>query len=152
MSAPAAALSRITSARRGLLPGHERARHGPRKAEVWWKYESPTDPTSLAADAAFERVVGRPAPATALETAPLPGLPGPFARVEQRLVPWALPQTVESYVGYHASRENLRRAAGRSREKVLEEMRRSLSAMHPTGRFTMPYEQRLWLLHKEGPA
>lgn len=151
MSPPGAPLQRQLeqAIRNGPGVGLERARHGPRKAEVWWKYESPSDPTALAADAAFERVVGKPAPTTALETEPLPGLPGPFARVEQALIPWDVETTVERYVGYHASRENLRRGAGPRREKVLEEMRRSLSSMHPSGRFTMPYEQRLWLLHKE---
>jgi len=118
-------------------------------AALWWKYEAPGDPSAAAADAAFERVVGRPAPTTSLETEPLPGLPGPFAEVEQRVIPWSLPLTVEGYVGYHASRENLRRGAGPLREKVLAEMRRALEAMHPSGRFTLAYEQRLWLLRKE---
>src|SRR5581483_11075104 len=118
-------------------------------AAIWWKYEAPTDPMALAADEAFSRVVGAPAPTTPLETQPLPALDeAPFARVSRHVLPWSLPTSVEAYVGYHASRETLRRAAGAKRDEVLREMRRALDAMHPSGAFVMPYEQRVWLLEK----
>jgi SAM-dependent methyltransferase len=118
-------------------------------AALWWKYEHPDDETALAADAAFERVVGKPAPATVFETAPLPDVErSPFGREDRRVVPWSLAFTVESYVGYHASRENLRRGAGPLREKVLEEMTRALSKTHPSGRFEIPYVQRVSFLRK----
>jgi hypothetical protein len=117
-------------------------------AALWWKYEALDDPTALAADAAFARVTGKPAPATSMEVEGPPGLPGPWARVEERRVPWSRQTRVEDYVGYHASRENLRRAAGPLRERVLATMREDLAAMHPSGRFTLRYEQRLWMLHK----
>lgn len=119
-------------------------------AAIWWKYEAPDDKTAQAADAAFERVVGKPAPSTPLETQPLPELErAPFARVTRRVLRWELPLSVDAYVGYHASRENLRRAAGPLRETVLDAMRADLLAMHPSGRFVMLYEQRVWLLERD---
>ena len=118
-------------------------------AAVWWKYEAIGDKTAEAADAAFERVVGKAAPVTPLETKPLPGLADSiFSGASPLVLRWNVSTTVERYVGYHASRENLRRAAGALRERVLAEMERDLRAMHPDGDFTMPYEQRLWLLRR----
>jgi SAM-dependent methyltransferase len=118
-------------------------------AALWWKYEDPADATARAADEAFERVTGKPAPATQFETSPLPDVEeSPFGAEDRRVVPTRLDYTIETYVGYHASRENLRRAAGPLREKVLEETTRALREMHPSGAFAIPYIQRVSFLRK----
>jgi SAM-dependent methyltransferase len=116
-------------------------------AAFWWKYEEPDDPTAKVADAVYERVTGKPAPETKLERSPLPDLPpGLFASREEIVLRFPMRLTIEAYVGYHASRENLRRDAGVLRQRVLNDMRRSLDAMHPTGVCDIAYFARLEIL------
>jgi SAM-dependent methyltransferase len=113
-------------------------------AALWWKYEAPDDPTSQAADAVYTAITGKPAPKTLLEQSELPAPPAGLFRERQRVdLRFTTRQIVADYVGYHASRENLRQGAGDLRERFLSELRRTLDAMHPTGVCDIAYQARI---------
>lgn len=115
-------------------------------AALWWKYEAADDPVAQLCDAIVANHLGRPAPHTDMaRDAPLP--PGPF-RVEEERLRHIVPFTAESYVGYHASREILRQAAGPKREPILRELRAALDARHGEAAFDVAYVSRLCLLRK----
>ncbi|MHB8586734.1 MAG: class I SAM-dependent methyltransferase [Thermoplasmatota archaeon] len=118
-------------------------------AAIWWKYEEAPNPTTEIVEDAFRAIVGKPAPHTDLARSevPLPMI-RPFASSSEEWIPFAVRYTVDSYVGYHASRENLRRGAGPLRGAVLADIRERLLALHGSRPFELPYRQRLILLRR----
>jgi ubiquinone/menaquinone biosynthesis C-methylase UbiE len=116
---------------------------------IWWKYESPEAETTRVVDEVVFEAVHEPARHTdmARGTIPFPA-PAPFRAVEERWLPLRVEYTVDSYVGYQASRENLRQQLGAKREDVLREIRRRLTETYGSKPFSLPYRQRIEILRK----
>jgi SAM-dependent methyltransferase len=116
----------------------------------WWKYEDAHDPTAVLSDAVVSRALGQPAPHTDMAREErLPAVErSPFRAAEEVRLHHPVRFTADSYVGYQASRENLRRAAGGKRDAVLAELRRELRARHGDAAFDVLYLDRLCLLRK----
>ena len=120
-------------------------------AAIWWKYEAADDPTSRLCDEVVARVTGHaPVHTDMAREASLPGIEqSPFAgAVEEVRLVERLPFAAATYVGYQASRELLRRAAGARRQHVLEELRAALEERHGDAPFEVAYLDRLCLLRK----
>ena len=123
-------------------------------AAVWWKYEAQDDPTAQLADRVVSGLLGRPAPATPLaREAVLPGArESPFGGWEEVRLVHPLRHTVASYVGWQASREVLRQAAGPRRDEVLAALEGALRARHGEEAFEVRQLVRLCLLRKADAA
>jgi ubiquinone/menaquinone biosynthesis C-methylase UbiE len=121
-------------------------------AALWWKYEAAEDPTARLCDDVVRRVTGRdPVHTDMAREAVLPAIAAsPFGRAEEVRLVEKLSFTAASYVGYQASRENLRRAAGLLRERVLQELRAALDEQYGEASFDVAYLDRLCLLRRDG--
>lgn len=72
-----------------------------------------------------------------------------FGEAELRMLRFGLRYDVDSYVGYHRSRENLRIALGDRREQFLDEVRKEIEALAPSsGEFEVEQDQFLYLARK----
>jgi ubiquinone/menaquinone biosynthesis C-methylase UbiE len=72
-----------------------------------------------------------------------------FDDAELRMLRFGLRYDVDSYVGYHRSRENLRIALGDAREAFLAEVRERIAALAPlSGTFEVEQDQFLYLARK----
>lgn len=127
-----------------------RVLRAPGLAAIWWKYEAAEDPVAQLGDALVTRALGRAAPHTDMARGKvLPGIAdSPFREAEEVALRHPVRFTADSYVGYQASRENLRRAAGPERPAILEALRRALRARHGDAPFDVAYADRLCLLRK----
>lgn len=121
-------------------------------AAVWWKYDAADDPTAMLADEVVQRILGRADVHTPLARGgALPGVvESPFGGWEEQRLDHHVKHTAASYLGYHASREVLRRSAGPQRERVLRELGEALRARHGEAPFEVRMLVRLCLLRK-GP-
>lgn len=119
-------------------------------AAVWWKYDAADDPAAVLADAIVRRTLGRADVHTPLARGgDLPGVAAsPFGAWEEQRFHHAVRHTVASYVGYHASREILRRSAGAQRGAVLAALEQALRERHGEGAFEVRMLDRLCLLRK----
>lgn len=122
-------------------------------AAVWWKYDAADDPTAMLADEVVQRLLGRADVHTPLARGgALPGVAeSPFGTWEEQRFHHQARHTSASYVGYHASREILRRSAGPERERVLAELEEALRARHGQAAFEVRQVVRLCLLRR-GPS
>lgn len=120
---------------------------------VWWKYDAADDPAAMLADGIVQRILGRADVHTPLARGgELPGVAAsPFGGWEEQRFHHSVRHTVDSYVGYHGSREILRRSAGAQRGAVLAELERALRARHGQAPFEVRMLDRLCLLRKERP-
>ena len=72
-----------------------------------------------------------------------------FRDAELRMLRFGLRYSVDSYVGYHRSRENLRIALGDQREAFLEAVRERIAALAPpSGEFEVEQDQFLYCARK----
>ena len=72
-----------------------------------------------------------------------------FVGGERRSLDFPLRYSVDSYIGYHASRENLRLAMGPRREAFLEAARALVARLAPpSGEFEIDHQQVIYLAHK----
>ncbi|MCA1814227.1 MAG: class I SAM-dependent methyltransferase [Halobacteriales archaeon] len=117
---------------------------------IWWKYEEAGDPTSQLSDAVVRRVLQAEPPHTDMAREErLPRIAeSAFGGADEVRLHHAVRFTADSYLGYQASRENLRRAAGPLRDRVLEELERALRAAHGDAAFDVMHLDRLCLLRK----
>ncbi|MBV8171752.1 MAG: class I SAM-dependent methyltransferase [Candidatus Eremiobacteraeota bacterium] len=128
---------------------------------IFWKHARPDDPYARAVRTLFTRWTGRAeAPLESSFRDSLAGLwaqverggelPGaPFRDGELRMMRFRLHYTVDSYIGYHRSRENLRIALGSEREAFLQAARAEIEALAPSGgTFDVEQDQFLYCARK----
>jgi ubiquinone/menaquinone biosynthesis C-methylase UbiE len=129
---------------------------------IFWKHARSDDPYARAVRTLFTEWTGRAeAPLESsfrdslasfweqVEHAgePIPG--APFRVDGLRMMRFGLRYTVDSYVGYHRSRENLRIALGDQREAFLRAVRaRILELAPPSGEFEVEQDQFLYCARK----
>ena len=133
---------------RVLVPG---GAHG-----QFWKDALPSDPFTKAADDLEREWSGRDPTDMAKELwGRLPEIWQQSTLVDrQRLVfDVALPFTVESFVGYHRSRETLRLGLGERRHAYLDALESLITSMAPPdGRFAVAAKEYLFLARRSGGA
>lgn len=129
---------------------------------IFWKHARPDDPYAQAVRTLFTQWTGRAeAP---MESSFRDSLAGFWAEVgrsgersegklfgdaELRMMRFGLTYSVDSYVGYHRSRENLRIALGDQRERFLEAVRDRIRELAPpSGEFIVEQDQFLYLARK----
>jgi len=129
---------------------------------IFWKHARSDDPYAQAVRSLFTQWTGRAeAP---MESSFRDSLAGFWAEVgrsgesrhgklfgdaELRMLRFGLRYDVDSYVGYHRSRENLRIALGDQREAFLDEVRQRITALAPpSGEFTVEQDQFLYLARR----
>lgn len=128
---------------------------------IFWKHAASDDPYARAVRVLFTQWTGRAeAPMESnfrdslaafwAEVAATGHRPqGLFADAELRMLHFGLHYDVDSYVGYHRSRENLRLALGDAREAFLAAVRERIAAMAPpSGDFEVKQDQFLYLARK----
>jgi len=129
---------------------------------IFWKHARSDDPYAQAVRALFTQWTGRAeAPMESSFRDSLAGFWAEvgrsgesrhgklFADAELRMLRFGLRYTVDSYVGYHRSRENLRLALGDQREAFLDEVRQRIAALAPvSGEFTVEQDQFLYLARR----
>jgi SAM-dependent methyltransferase len=129
---------------------------------IFWKHARSDDPYAQAVRALFTQWTGRSeAPMESSFRDSLAGFWGEvgrsgesrngklFADAELRMLRFGLRYSVDSYVGYHRSRENLRLALGDQREAFLDEVRERIGALAPaSGEFTVEQDQFLYLARR----
>jgi len=128
---------------------------------IFWKHARPDDPYASAVRMLFTRWTGRAeAPLESSFRDSLAAfwsqverggeLPGaPFRDGELRMMRFRLKYDVDSYIGYHRSRENLRIALGDERESFLRAAREEIAALAPPdGRFEVEQDQFLYCARK----
>ena len=128
---------------------------------IFWKHARPDDPYARTVRSLFTQWTGRAeAPLESSFRDSLAGLwaqverggelPGaPFRDGELRMMRFRLHYTVDSYIGYHRSRENLRIALGSEREAFLQAARAEIEALAPSGgTFDVEQDQFLYCARK----
>ena len=127
---------------------------------IFWKHARPDDPYARAVRTLFTQWTGRAeAPMESSFRDSLAafwaevgsgGRPESlFADAELRVLHFGLRYDVDSYVGYHRSRENLRLALGDAREAFLAAVRDRIADMAPpSGAFEVEQDQFLYLARK----
>ena len=127
---------------------------------IFWKHARPDDPYARAVRTLFTQWTGRAeAPmessfrdSLAAFWAEVGSGARPdslFADAELRVLHFGLRYDVDSYVGYHRSRENLRLALGDAREAFLAAVRERIAEMAPpSGAFEVEQDQFLYLARK----
>lgn len=128
---------------------------------IFWKHAAPDDPFARAVRTLFTQWTGRAeAPMESsfrdslaafwAEVGAVGHRPeAMFADAELRMLHFGLRYDIDSYVGYHRSRENLRLALGDAREAFLAAVRERVAAMAPaSGDFEVKQDQFLYLARK----
>lgn len=119
-------------------------------AVIWWKYEDARDPTARLVEGVLRDALGAAPPHTDMARGlELPGIAeSPVGAAEEVRIRHAVRSTADTLTGYHASRENLRRAAGPRREEALAVLARELRAARGSEPFDVAYVDRLCPLRK----
>jgi ubiquinone/menaquinone biosynthesis C-methylase UbiE len=100
-----------------------------------WKYPAPDTPYTYRVDELLVRLTGQ-AVHTIYGVGTVPELLGPgFEGYERRVFEQAVTFTIESYIGFVASRERVRQVAGEHRAELLEALREWLEQGEPSGAF-----------------
>ena len=128
---------------------------------IFWKHARPDDPYARAVRTLFTHWTGRAeAPMESSFRDSLAAFwaevgagehrpDAMFADPQLRVLRFGLRYDVDSYVGYHRSRENLRIALGDAREAFLGSVRERIAAMAPlSGTFEVEQDQFLYLARK----
>ena len=129
--------------------------HGGAHAQ-FWKDALPTDPFTKAADDLEREWSGRDPTDMARElwgSLPQTWKDSRLVDRQKRIFDVLLPFTVDSFVGYHRSRESLRLALGPRREAYLVALRERIAAIAPaSGAFEVQAKEYLFLSRRSGGA
>lgn len=121
---------------------------------IYWKDASPDDPFTDAADTIMKEWTGGEGPPIKDEY--LTGFPAfwrqrAFVDKEERTLDLTLHYTIQSFIGYHRSRENVRLALGDRREPYLAALEARVVPLAPSsGKFEVAARQYLYLARRSG--
>jgi SAM-dependent methyltransferase len=121
---------------------------------LFWKHGSPDDPFEACAARLLQEISGRDEPYS-ISRAKTDHFDefwkerAAFCDHEEWRLPIDLPFTVESYVGYHSSRDDARFHLGDRRPEFLDRLAKAVGRMAPTGEFVVRAVQYLYLARKK---
>lgn len=121
---------------------------------LFWKHGLPEDPFEACAAGLLREISGRDEPFS-VSRAKTDDFDefwterAAFRDHEEWRLPLDLPFSVESYVGYHSSREDARFHLGERRAEFLDRLKMAIAGMAPSGNFMVRAVQYLYLARKK---